>query len=260
MKIITCLKEVPSRDTRYEVNAETTWIKEADLTMEASESDEYALEEALKLQERHGGEVAILSVGPERAEKSIRKGLAMGANRGILVKDNEGRIQSPMVTAAVLAEALKREEFDLILTGVQSDDLGSGQTGVMLAEFLGLPYATIVMEIEADPDAKTIRALREMESGWFERVELPLPAVLTIQAGISPIRYASLKGIMQARKKELRRVEFPDLGLDLESIPSLDILKVYFPVSEKKAEILQGDTADVVATLVEKLKKEAHVL
>lgn len=260
MKIITCLKEVPSRDTRYEIATDSKWIRQRDLTFEINECDEYALEEALKLQEEHGGEVAILTLGRENAEKIMRKGLAMGANRGILIRDEQGSLSSPFAIASALAEAIKGEDFDLILAGTQSDDLSYAQTGVMLAELLGLPHATIVMEIEADAEQKSVKALREMESGWFQWVQMPLPAVLTIQAGISQVRYPSLKGIMQAKKKEVRRVELDELSVDWESIPSVEILRLYFPEATQKAEILEGDTDTVASTLIERLRKEAKVL
>ncbi len=151
------------------------------------------------------------------------KGLAMGADRGILVVDEENRASSPQAVASVLAEVLKQEDFDLILAGTQSDHYSYAETGVILAELLGLPHATIVMEIEARPAEKTVKALREMESGAFQWVEMPLPAVLAIQAGISKVRYASLKGIMQAKKKEIRKINLGDLAIDLDSIPRLEI-------------------------------------
>jgi electron transfer flavoprotein beta subunit len=260
MKIVTCLKEVPDRDTRYQLEAEGTGIRETDLTFEISECDEYSLEESLKLREEHGGELTILTVGRERAEKSIRKGLAMGADRAVLVKDEEGKVSSPHATAKVLAQVLSQQECDLILTGTQSDDLSYAQTGVILAEFLNLPHATIVMKIEADTANQKVRALREMESGWFQWVEMPMPAVMTIQAGISRVRYASLKGIMQAKKKEIRKIDLSDLNLDLESVPQVEVLKLYFPESGRRAEMLEGDPNTVAAELVEKLRKEAKVL
>lgn len=260
MRIITCLKEVPDRETRYEINPAGSWIKEADLSFEINECDEYALEEALKLQEKHGGEVTILTVGKGRAEKSIRKGLAMGADRAILVKDENNKASSPFAVAALLAAALKNTDYDLILAGTQSDDYSYAQTGVVLAEMLRLPHATIVMEVDPHPEEKRVRALREMESGWFEWVEMPLPAVLTIQAGISQVRYVSLKGIMQAKKKEIRTINIDELGVDLDAFPKLQVQKFYFPEASKKAEILQGDAATVAATLLEKLRKEAKVL
>jgi electron transfer flavoprotein beta subunit len=260
MRIVTCAKEVSSREARYEVNPEGKWIEEKDLSFEINECDEYALEEGLKLKEKHGGEVTILTLGRERAEKVMRKGLAMGADRGLLVLDEQGRADSPYLVASALARTLEKEEFDLILTGTQSDDLGHAQTGVMLAEMLGLPYATIVMQIEADPERRRVRALREMESGWFQWLEMPLPAVLTVQAGISAIRYPSLKGIMQAKRKEIARIDFADLGLDSSSLPRLEIRNLYAPSQDRKAELLEGDPESVVEQLVDRLKKEAKVL
>lgn len=260
MRIFTCLKEVPHRDTRYQITAEGTGIIETDLTFEISECDEYSLEEALKLKEKHGGEVIISTVGHERSERSIRKGLSMGADRAILVADNESKASHPYAVALVLSEILRSEQYDLLLLGTHSDDFNYGQTGVILAEFLGLPHATIVMEIQADMNNQTVRAMREMENGWFEWVEMSMPAVLTIQAGISKVRYPSLRGIMQAKKKEIKKIDLNSLGLNLESVPQLEISKLYFPESVSRAEILEGDSSAVVAELVERLKKEAKVL
>ena len=260
MKIVSCVKEVSGRETRYEIDAAGTWIEERNVSFEINECDEYALEEGLKLKEKHGGEVAILTLGSERAEKVMRKGLAMGADRGILIQDEEMKADSPFVVASALAEVLKQQEFDLILTGTQSDDLGHSQTGVMLAELLDIPHATIVMQIEVDPETGVLKALREMESGWFQWLEMPLPALLTIQAGISAIRYPSLKGIMQAKKKEISRVDFGGLGIDDTSFPRLELQSLYAPKQDKKAEILEGDTDTVLDQLVDKLKKEAKVL
>lgn len=260
MKIIVCLKEVPSREARYEVSSDNQWIDESSVSFEINECDEYALEEALKLKEKHGGEVTLLTIGSSRAEKVMRKGLAMGADRGILVEDDDRTCQSPYAFARVLADVIAKEEFDLVLAGTQSDDLGYGQTGVMLSEFLGIPHATIVMEIDADPAANQMKVLREMESGWFQWIMLPTPSLLAIQAGISPIRYPTLKGIMQAKKKEIRKVSISDLPLDLSDAPAVEIISLYVPRQEKKAELLQGDTATVVDTLVNRLQKEAKVL
>src|SRR5690606_32088447 len=235
MKIAVCLKVVPSRESRYQLNASATWIDESQVSFQASECDEYALEEAQKLKEKHGGEVTILCVGSTRSEKVIRKGLAMGADRAILILDEDRRVSDPLLTAKVLAEAVRPEEFDLILTGTQSDDYGWGQTGVMLAELLDWPHATIVMEIEADPDRSSLKVLREMESGWFQRLELPLPALLTIQAGISTIRYASLKGIMQAKNKEIRKVNLEELSSDEAGQTHLKVVSLAFPEAKSQA-------------------------
>ena len=260
MKIFTCLKETPSRDTRYELSPDSSWIGNAEVTHEISECDEYALEEALKLKERHQGEVVLLTAGQAVAEKSMRKGLAMGADRGVLVLDRERELSSPYQVAKALEKVLKDQDHDLILTGTQSDDYGYAQTGPMLAHLLGLPHATIVMQIQVRADRGSVRALREMESGWFEWVELPLPAVLTIQAGISQIRYATLRGIMQARRKEIRKIELSDLELDLSSMPHLEIERLYFPEQTSKAEMIEGSPDEIASTLVERLRREAKVL
>lgn len=260
MKLITCLKEVPGREGRYQVASGGRWIDESNLSFEINECDEYALEESLKLKETHGGEVILLTVGKERAEKAMRKGLAKGADRGILVVDEEGALGSPFAVASALSEAIRREGCDLVLAGTQSDDYSYAQTGVVVAGLLDWPHATIVMEIQGDPAAGRVKALREMESGWFEWVEMPLPAVLTVQAGISPLRYASLKGIMQAGKKEIRRVSVAELGVDPAGLPALEITELYFPETTSRAELLEGSPEEVATLLLEKLRKEAKVL
>jgi electron transfer flavoprotein beta subunit len=262
MRIATCLKDVPARESRYQIRENRPWIHDSDLTFDISECDEYSLEESLKLKEKHGGEVIAVTAtsDPARSEKSMRKALAMGADRGILIIDEAGELNSPYPTAAALAQVLRPENVDLVLVGTQSDDFGYGQTGVILAELLGIPHATIVMRIEVNPDANRVKALREMESGWFQWVDMSLPAVLAIQAGISQIRFAPLRGIMQARRKEIRHVQLSELGLELASMPRLEITDLYFQEVTSKAEILDGDVESVATTLVDRLRKEAKVL
>lgn len=258
--MITCLREVPGRGTRFRTNREETWIESADLTYEINECDEYSIEEALRIKEAHGGEVVILNLGSPGNEKSIRKGLAMGCDRALQVLDPEGRAKSPHAIAEVLARSLDQEPFDLILAGTQSDDLSYAQTGVILAELLGIPHATIVMELEALPDKRAIKALREMESGSFQWLELPLPALLTIQAGSSQVRYPSLKGIMQARKKEIRQIDVEEMNIAWSELPGIDIIRLYSPPATNQVEFLEGETTTVIAKLVEKLKKDARVI
>lgn len=260
MKLATCLKAVPGRESRYQLRADKPWIQDSDLTYDISECDEYSLEEALKLKEQHGGEVVVVTAGPTGSEKSMRKALAMGAERGIRIVDESSELTSPYSVAAALAGVLGPEEFELILVGTQSDDYGYGQTGVILAELLGLPHATIVMQIDVDPDQRKVKALREMESGFFQWVEMPLPAVLMIQAGISQVRFPPLRGIMQARKKEIRSVQLSELKLEFASMPHLEIVDLYVPEAHTKAEMLEGNVDTLAETLVEKLRKEAKVL
>src|ERR1700676_3807943 len=210
MKIVVCIKQVPAKDAPL-VITEGGWIRETDIGFEMNEPDSFALEEALRLKEKHTGEVIAVSMGPERVKQTMKEALAKGADRGIHVSDDKARILDPLGAAKSLAAAIEREKPDLILTGLQSEDQGFGQTGVLLAEKLGLPHATIIMQIDAQGGA--LRVKRELEAGWFQWVELPMPAVLTIQSGINKVRYATLKGIMAAKKKEIVTIARNSLGI-----------------------------------------------
>src|ERR1022692_2418134 len=210
LKIGVFVKQVPAKDAPLAIAEVGGWIREADIGFETNEPDGFALEEALRLKEKHGGEVIAVSMGPERVKQTIKEALAKGADRGIHIVDNEFYKLDPLGSARSLAAAIQAENFDLILTGLQSDDQGFGQTGVLLAEILGRPHATIIMAIEAI--AAGLKLKRELEAGWFQWVELPLPAVLTIQSGINKPRYATLKGIMAAKKKENVTVDRKSLG------------------------------------------------
>jgi len=248
MKIVVSVKQVPARDSALKVNAAGTWLDESDLSFEMNEPDAYALEEALQLKEKLGGEVVVLSAGPARVAQTIREALAKGADRAIHVTvDDEGTLDA-LATARILAKALASESPDLILTGLQSDDLGYGQTGVVLAELLGFAHATIVMEVE--PLGSTVRVKRELEDGWFQNVILQLPAVLTVQSGIKKLRYATTK--------EVKTLSSADLGVDAKAAARIE--KVYLPSRGKQSQILTGDAKDVAKQLVEKLKFEARVI
>jgi len=265
VKIISCIKPVPDPASRLVINESKTWIKDHDLTFVASEADNYALEEALRLKEKHGGEVIVISMGGEEAARVLRSGLAMGADRAIHLLDPKFKGADEFAAAEALAKAIEKDGgADLILAGVQSDDLGTGMTGVMLAEFLGFAHATVVIGVEANADAKTIRAKRELEGGINETVELSLPALLTVQFGINQPRYASLKGIMAAKKKELKPWSAADLGLADNQVgragAMYDIKEILVPERKSRVEILSGTPDEAAAKLVEKLRKEAKVL
>jgi electron transfer flavoprotein beta subunit len=265
MKIISCIKPVPDPASRLTINETKTWIKDQDLTFVASEADNYALEEALRLKERHQGEVVVVSMGGEEAARVLRSGLAMGADRAIHLLDAKFKGADEFAAAATLAKAIEKDSgADLVLTGVQSDDLGTGMTGTMLAEFLGWAHATVVIGVEADPDKKSIKVKRELEGGINETVELPVPALLTIQFGINQPRYASLKGIMAAKKKEFKVWSAADLGLSDDAIgksgAKYEVREILIPERKSKVEIIRGTPDEAVATLVEKLRKEAKVL
>jgi electron transfer flavoprotein beta subunit len=259
LKIVVCLKQVPSRDSILKLNAAGTWINTADISFEINEPDIFALEEGLRLKEKHGGEVVIASMGPARAQQSIKEALAKGADRALHLDDTSFEGLDAHGSARALARAIEREKPDLVLTGLQSDDFGFAQTGVILAEFLGLPHSTIIMEIQVSGDA--LRIKRELEAGWFQWIELPLPALLAIQSGINKPRYATLKGIMAAKTKPIQKLTAVDLGLRPEDLaPRQKILKVYLPVKKLKTEYLQGGAKEIAAKLVDKLKNEARVI
>ena len=256
MKIIVCVKQVPAKDAPLHIDAASGWIRETDISFEMNEPDSYALEEALRLKEKHGGEVVALSMGPDRVKQTIKEALAKGAERGIHITDDKFHSLDPLATARSLAAAIAKEKPDLVLTGLQSDDHGFGQTAPLLAEILGLPHATIIMQIEVH-DGK-MRLKRELEAGWLQWMECPLPGVLSIQSGINKVRYATLKGIMAAKKKEIAAVTRESLGVAAE--PTQRVEKLYVPQKTKKTEFLTGQPKEVAAQLVEKLKHEARVL
>jgi electron transfer flavoprotein beta subunit len=256
VKIVVCIKQVPARDSVLRLNSSATWIQDTDLSYEINEPDAYALEEALQLKEKQGGEVVVLCAGPARAGQTIREALAKGADRAVHIEDEDLGRFDPLGLARLLAAALQAEKPDLVLTGLQSDDLGYGQTGVILAEVLGLPHATIIMQVEKQNGG--IRVKRELEDGWFQHVEIPLPALLTIQSGINKLRYATLMGIKKAKSKEVKRLAAADLGVTPQATIRFD--RVYLPEKSKHTQIFDGPPKEAAAKLVEKLKFEARVL
>ncbi|MQA30797.1 MAG: electron transfer flavoprotein subunit beta [Luteitalea sp.] len=254
MRIAVCIKQVPSRDSQPRVNDDQTWIREQDAGYEMNEPDAYALEEALRLKEAQGGEVVVCSAGPARVAQVIREALARGADRAIHVDDDGLASADAFVIADALAEAMRQEAFDLILTGLQSDDQGFAQTGVILAERLGLSHATIIMEVQSA--AGGVRVKRELEGGWFQWVSMPLPAVLTIQSGINQLRYATLKGIMAAKKKEIRKAAPPATI----AAPKQKIVSLYLPEKSKKTQMITGSPAEAATELVRRLREDARVI
>src|SRR5580765_447078 len=258
MKIAVCIKQVPTREWQPRLNDDKTWIRDQDASFEMNEPDAYALEEALRLKEKHGGEVVVCSAGPARVAQVIREALARGADRAIHVEDEALASADAFVTSGALASAMKDEQFDLVLTGLQSDDMGSAQTGVVLAERLGRPHATIVMEVQVGESGASgtrgLRVKRELEGGWFQWVSMPLPAVLTIQSGINQLRYATLKGIMAAKKKEIKAVPLA------AAAPKTKIVALYAPEKTKKTQLIEGAPAAAAKELVRRLREEARVI
>jgi electron transfer flavoprotein beta subunit len=252
MKIAVCIKQVPTREWQPRLNDAKTWIREQDASYEMNEPDAYALEEGLRLKEAHGGEVVVCSAGPARVAQVIREALARGADRAIHVEDESLGAADAFAIADALASAMSDEAFDLVLTGLQSDDQGFAQTGVILAERLGLPHATIIMDVQAAD--RSLRVKRELEGGWFQWVTMPLPAVLTIQSGINQLRYATLKGIMAAKKKEIRKAAAP------ASTARQRIVSLYVPEKGKKTQMIPGSAGEAAKELVRRLREDARVL
>jgi electron transfer flavoprotein beta subunit len=253
MKIAVCIKQVVTREWQLRVNDSRTWIRDQDASFELNEPDAYALEEALRLKEKHGGEVVVCSAGPTRASQVIREALARGADRAIHVEGDALASADAFTVAEALASAIRDEKFDLVLTGLQSDDQGFGQVGVVLAEKLGMPHATIIMEVQVAEQG--LRVKRELEGGWFQWLVLPLPALLTIQSGINQLRYATLKGIMAAKKKEIRKVTPPPAAEPMQRI-----VGVYFPEKGKKTQMIAGSPAEAARELVKQLRDSARVI
>ena len=253
MKIAVCIKLVPTREWQPRLNDTKTWIREGDASFEMNEPDAYALEEGLRLKEKHGGEVVVCAAGPARAAQVIREALARGADRAIHVEHDDLGAADAFSVAGALAEAMREEAFDLVLTGLQSDDQGHAQVGVVLAERLGIPHATIIMDVQVEGGG--LRVKRELEGGWFQWIALPLPALLTIQSGINQLRYATLKGIMAAKKKEVRRV-----APAAAPAASQQIAALYVPERSKATRMIAGSPAEAAQELVRRLRDEARAL
>ncbi|MEM1202905.1 MAG: electron transfer flavoprotein subunit beta/FixA family protein [Acidobacteriota bacterium] len=262
MRIAVCIKQVPDTEARLRVAPDGRWIDEDELKFVINESDEYAMEEALSIAEKTGGEVVVFTVGPERAKEALRKALALGAVRAVHLVDDAYQGGDAAATARALAAAIRREDVGLVLTGSQSDDVGYGSTASMLAGHLGWPHAWLVMGLDVEDGSA--RVIREMEAGMNEIFRVSLPAVIEVQAGINHPRYASLKGIMRAKRKPVDTPSPGDLGLDPSALGAagsqIEIVDVAFPDSGAGAEVLEGDPAAAAQALVEKLRNEARVL
>ena len=256
MKILVCMKQVPQKDAPLKLNESAAWIRD-DVSYEVNEPDAYALEEALRQKEKHGGEVVVITAGPARAQQVLREALAKGADRAIQLEDNAFVGVDALNTAKAFASTIKDEQFDLIFTGLQSDDYGFAQVGVILAELLGWPHATIIMQIEKT-DAG-IRVKRELEAGYFQFVDMPLPSLLTIQSGINKLRYATLIGIKNAKNKPLRKVTLAEVQSSLQDNLQ-KIERLYIPEKTKNTEFLEGTPSEQAKKLVDKLRNEVRVL
>ncbi len=261
MKILVCIKQVPDKDSTLRIRSDGTWIETESLSFQINDYDRYALEEALRLKDAIGGEVVVCTVGPARASQVIKTALAMGADRAVHVNDPGAEAADVLGLARILHAAVADEAFDLVFMGLQAEDDNSGQVGPMLARLLDLPCATGVIGLKLSEDGRSIRVERELENNRCQVVNLDLPALVTVQTGINQPRYASLKGIMAAKRKEIRAVGLGDLGLSLEQVAArMKVVSLASPPKGKGAEILAGSPSEVAAELVQRIKEKAGVL
>ena len=260
MKIVVLMKQVPNEDTAIKIDPSKQSIIEDNVTFITNEPDTYGLEEALLMKEKVDviDEVVVCSMGTTSCQQTIKDALAKGADRGIFINNPEQSNQDPLSRAKIIAKVLENEKFDIILSGLQSDDDGYAQLGVLLAELLNMSHASLVMGTEF-MDNETVKVKRELESGWFQWSELKLPISLTIQSGLNQPRYASLKGIMGVKKKTIDTFEVSDLGLS--SIESkTELVKLFNPVKTKTTQYIDGTSDEVVEKLVEIMKNEIKVI
>jgi electron transfer flavoprotein beta subunit len=256
MKVMVCLKQVPHQDARLDVNSDGTWIQEDNIKFEINSYDTYAVEEALRLKDAGDAEIVVVSIGPARVTQALRTALGMGADRAVHVNDPAAEGADALGLARVLAAIAKEESADIIITGLMADDGNASAIPPMLAELLEMPSATGVTATDFSDASVTVE--RELEGGAVEVVELPKPCLLAMQTGANQVRYASLKGIMQAKKKPVDVKTLADLGL-ADSVGGENnktkIDKVHVPAKGDTAEILSGSTDEVVTQLVSKIKE-----
>ncbi|NLA12027.1 MAG: electron transfer flavoprotein subunit beta/FixA family protein [Firmicutes bacterium] len=258
MKIFTCIKYVPdTSEAEVKLDAGGTAVDSSRFSFDINDADNYAVEESVLIKEKYEGDVTVVSIGPKNSDVMIRMAMAKGCDRAIRIEDDRIASYDPLMVARVLAGAIKDQEFDLVFTGCMAEDYGQAVTGVALAEILGIPHAAYVKKVELE-DGK-LKAHRELEGGLMEVVEITTPAVLTIQTGINEPRYAPIRGIRQAQKKELKVVNLDDLGVPADEVSAeasqIVLEKLYIPVVESKAEIIEGapeEKAEKLASILVK--------
>jgi len=256
MKIMVCLKQVPHQDARLDIDADGTWIQEDNIKFEINSYDTYALEEALRNKDAGEAEVLVVSIGPDRVTQALRTALGMGADRAVHVKDPEANGSDALGIAKILAAVAKEENPDLIFMGLMSEDGNVTAVPPMVAELVGVPHTTGGVKVEKANGAVTVE--REIEGGAREVVELQSPCLIAVQTGLNQVRYASLKGIMAAKKKPLDVKSVADLGLSGQvgaAAAKVKIEKIAPPPKGDRAEILEGSPAEVAASLVGKIKE-----
>jgi electron transfer flavoprotein beta subunit len=256
MKILVCIKQVPDMESKFKLDDDSTWFNTTDLAWRMNEYDEYAVEQAVQLKEQTGdGDITVLCIGSDRVKETMKKALAMGCDRGVHVDDETNWTKDALANSSIIAEYAKEQNFDCIFTGMQSQDRGSGQTGILLAEMLDLPCVTTIVDFSISNGEITVK--RELEGGAKAIVQVSGPAVFTCQLGLNSPRYPTLPNIMKAKKKELLTIPVAQLQ---KIAPRQQAVKMFFPAKKGGGLILEGDAALLAEQLIKILKDKTSVL
>ena len=255
MNIVVCIKRVPmTQEVDLIIDKGQRGVRKDELAYVINDWDNYAIEEAVLLQEKFGGTVTAITIGDEDDEEILRRALAMGADRSIRVDPGDRELDG-FVVSGILAGVIRDLEFDLVLTGVQADDDNLGMVGIMLAEKLAIGHASVVVSVEPDGDHAKVKV--ELEGGMDEVSRLRLPALLTVQTGINEPRYVSIMGIRKARKKELNVIGVEELGLDQKDLtPMTRIEEVFLPPETDGAEMIEGDSSEVAEQIIRIIREK----
>ncbi len=256
MKILVCIKQVPDMESKFKIDGSGKWYDSADLAWRMNEYDEYAVEQAVQVKEQNGdADLTVLCIGSNRVQETMKKALAMGCDRGAHIQDDEVHTKDPFEIASTIAEFATDKEFDLIFTGMQSQDRGSGQVGVLVAEMLSLPSVSTIVDFALADGV--VEAKRELEGGTRALVKVKTPALFTCQLGLNTPRYPTLPNIMKAKRKEMLTTPIQDL-LKVEA--ALDTQEMYFPEKKGGGLVLEGDVGDLADELIKLLKEKTSVL
>lgn len=254
MKLLVCIKQVPDMESKFRIGADGLWYERSDLAWRMNEYDEYGVEQAVQLKEQTGADVTVLCIGPDQVKETMKKALAMGCDRGVHIVDNNSQLKDPFEIASMIAEFAGDKNFDLIFTGMQSQDRGSAQVGVMVAELLSVPAVTTIVDFAFSGGKITVK--RELEGGVKAKVETTLPALVTCQLGLNTPRYPTLPNIMKAKKKELLTIAEGDLR---QTGALQETVKIEFPQKKIGGLFLEGEVADIADRLIRILKEKIVV-
>ena len=255
MQLLVCIKQVPDMESKFKIDADGVWYDRSDLAWRMNEYDEYGVEQAVQLKEQTGADLTVLCIGPDQVKETMKKALAMGCDRGVHIADDLSCLRDPFEIASMITAFAQDKKFDLIFTGMQSQDRGSGQVGGMVAEMLAISAVTTIVDFAFVDDKITVK--RELEGGVKAQVETSRPALVTCQLGLNTPRYPTLPNIMKAKKKELLSIPAKEL---MKPSGLQKTVKIVFPEKMKGGLILEGEVADIADRLIKALKEKTSVL